>query len=858
MYPEHIKSLLKSLPADQPIALNGDYYRLRDLDGEAVLEKIAHGTVRVDKKGQTWFFNKPTGRWRKQKVNASRNPRKRTIDLHELEASVGDIRTQGGHPYVFTGDTWMPLDDGSEVEIGGETHVFKDGKFQSKTAHEKDKQERAKQRSRNKKRSDRNAKRASSRKAKSSGGKGSGGAKEGSTPATDVQDWDKRLGDLEQFAPGEDDGPKEGAPTAIDMQNVRKGSWLSLDKGFTAWRGPHVDQSLLAHKRTIADASSWLEQNGGDTAYATFEVGHHPNPERGKASFERKARKIAEGAGYTVTAIAPLTEKGWPREGEYAVKMERKPARTFPWTNVSTEGMSRDDYIALFPRTREGIKDAFGVADDDITQFPNGNYTLHIRAEDKLPGSLINAVKGRTLQELAYFYALETGQGKDMGRSIKDDGPKDGDRLHLLPDEYVSVKRISSEWSKNPVYRYHVPDYNNIEEVRTTRRIKPDELEYYKTRGIVEGVREVEPTSQYGPARNQTMEIDMVNLTPSTIEFKTRKQALDYAKENIDALNAGGMRLEDEIEARRQLPPNDGAKEGDRKTIDGHTYELRGGRWHRVDDDTLDVENEGNTYDTAEEAISQDPDASGLGGDGVLGIQPGTGEPGFDYTTGSGGSDGTGVIPRIVAQRAEYTQQGDTSLIPDPLKPHLSDDQQQGAALAIAAMQKTGGFLLADGTGVGKSRELLTVANHYAQQGRKVVIVAPNQVIKKDWKKGTFSGSYRDDSALMGIEMELHRGREPLTEGAIALTTYDALKDMKKQIDGNTVVLFDESHALKNMTLSPKETGRTGHAKEMMEAAGAVCYATASPIDKPTHIPYLFKTDIFNGNQVRDVYSGWA
>ena len=162
--------------------------------------------------------------------------------------------------------------------------------------------------------------------------------------------------------------------------------------------------------------------------------------------------------------------------------------------------------------------------------------------------------------------------------------------------------------------------------------------------------------------------------------------------------------------------------------------------------------------------------------------------------------------------------------------------QQEGVAKALEAMDKHGGFLLADGTGTGKTRAVLAVAAKYAREGKKVLIVAPSGVIKPNWDKGTVAGSYANDGEAMGVQPVLHPGDKPLKPGEVAMTTYNRLGDIKQHVDADTVVLMDESHSIKN---SNSQVGK--HGREINFAAGKVMYATATPADKPLHIAHSFK-----------------
>lgn len=180
----------------------------------------------------------------------------------------------------------------------------------------------------------------------------------------------------------------------------------------------------------------------------------------------------------------------------------------------------------------------------------------------------------------------------------------------------------------------------------------------------------------------------------------------------------------------------------------------------------------------------------------------------------------------------------------------MTEPQQQGVASAIAGMNEHGGFVLADGTGVGKTRQILGVAKAYADKGLKVLIVAPAGVLKQDWKKGTVSGSYADDSAAMGMETQLNRGDKGMMPGQIHMTTYENLGEFKRQVDSNTVVIYDECHALKNW-----QSSRAKNGKDLSSSARAVLYASATPADKPMQIGYLFRAKVFGNRTYVDVMS---
>lgn len=198
------------------------------------------------------------------------------------------------------------------------------------------------------------------------------------------------------------------------------------------------------------------------------------------------------------------------------------------------------------------------------------------------------------------------------------------------------------------------------------------------------------------------------------------------------------------------------------------------------------------------------PGGEGTGGDGLgggpgrgdgTGPERGSGDISERGSVGGGGAGGSAgeapFSPRIVTAREHLTKRGNPDLVPESLRKHLNETQIQGVAVGIEAMDTQGGFLLADGTGTGKTRQELGVAAKYAADGKKVVIVTVKKALNPDWKKGTISGSFGNDSAAMGLALKLNQG-EPLVAGHIAVTTYQKLSKIKQHIDKNTVVVFDE------------------------------------------------------------------
>jgi len=172
--------------------------------------------------------------------------------------------------------------------------------------------------------------------------------------------------------------------------------------------------------------------------------------------------------------------------------------------------------------------------------------------------------------------------------------------------------------------------------------------------------------------------------------------------------------------------------------------------------------------------------------------------------------------------------------------------------MATGAMERDGGFLLADGTGVGKTRTQLATAQTFADKDKKVLIVSKSEVLKPTWngKKKGVTGSFKDDAEVMGIKTALTKDGSNIKKGQIGLSTYSNLGKLKKSVDKDTVLIFDEAHSFKN-----SDSVRSKHGKEMMDKAHSVLYATATPADKPGHLDYLERANVFNGNSPKEIYN---
>lgn len=187
--------------------------------------------------------------------------------------------------------------------------------------------------------------------------------------------------------------------------------------------------------------------------------------------------------------------------------------------------------------------------------------------------------------------------------------------------------------------------------------------------------------------------------------------------------------------------------------------------------------------------IEENPNEPTTAGPEPAGV-PGPGGPAGPGGAGGGGAGRPDEKGRIITARADITRPADPGVVPEALRGKLREHQVQGVAKAIHALDTYGGFILADGTGAGKSHQLVATAKTYADQGYKVLVVAPSMVLKPDWATGAVSGSYAD--AARDLDTELSLSRDQLKEGGVTLTTYQNLAAFEGQVDEYTILITDE------------------------------------------------------------------
>jgi len=203
-------------------------------------------------------------------------------------------------------------------------------------------------------------------------------------------------------------------------------------------------------------------------------------------------------------------------------------------------------------------------------------------------------------------------------------------------------------------------------------------------------------------------------------------------------------------------------------------------------------------------------------------------------------AEGTITAPQDATRRRQDLRIAGGASMPTPPdavpkgKYNIDEDQRLGVNMALwRFLEKKGkGFLLADGTGVGKTSQLLTLAHEYAARtGKKVLIISQNYQV--------FRGSFVSDAKRLGFDLS---GMDLATYNGISnpneMKIYKNVLEGKKSVpmgDGRYgLVIFDEAHNLKN-----DDAVKTQMAQRLAINADHTLFATATPMDRPVSALYF-------------------
>lgn len=152
-----------------------------------------------------------------------------------------------------------------------------------------------------------------------------------------------------------------------------------------------------------------------------------------------------------------------------------------------------------------------------------------------------------------------------------------------------------------------------------------------------------------------------------------------------------------------------------------------------------------------------------------------------DESLASGTRGQSRIRPGLVVVDERDIPKPRTYVGPDSYAGGLDESQQLAVNLALTNFfdNKNRGFLLGDGTGVGKTRSILAVADQYKKiTGKDVLIISQSKTI--------LYRNFADSAYALGIDLD-----------EFDVGTYNGLADGKMKGKKYGLVLFDESHNLK-------------------------------------------------------------
>ena len=144
----------------------------------------------------------------------------------------------------------------------------------------------------------------------------------------------------------------------------------------------------------------------------------------------------------------------------------------------------------------------------------------------------------------------------------------------------------------------------------------------------------------------------------------------------------------------------------------------------------------------------------------------------------------------------------------------LDDNQKQGIKLAVNALGRGESFLLADGAGFGKTRQIIATAKLMQDRtGKPALIITQNKQI--------VNGNFKPQAEAIGVDLS-----------EIEIGTYDDLKAKKIGKGDYSVAIIDEAHGLKH-----RDSARSIAVDNI--SADTRMFVTATPMDSSQHAAYF-------------------
>lgn len=148
-------------------------------------------------------------------------------------------------------------------------------------------------------------------------------------------------------------------------------------------------------------------------------------------------------------------------------------------------------------------------------------------------------------------------------------------------------------------------------------------------------------------------------------------------------------------------------------------------------------------------------------------------------------------------------RQGASTRRTPPLVEILDEHQRQGYFQALKILERQHGVMICDGVGLGKSFIALALMEHYCRAGRRVLLIAPKNILDNSWRDylETYLQEYRqpfgsiDARAMTEFGFDSEK-LEELADGCGELTEKECeyLRLLQAYAQRADVIVIDESH----------------------------------------------------------------
>jgi len=197
---------------------------------------------------------------------------------------------------------------------------------------------------------------------------------------------------------------------------------------------------------------------------------------------------------------------------------------------------------------------------------------------------------------------------------------------------------------------------------------------------------------------------------------------------------------------------------------------------------------------------------------------------GKEYT-GRYGKDG------ILLSRAEKSKIPEKNHLSETFTRLLMKHQQDGVNLAIENFEKgQKGFIIADGTGAGKTMSQLSLAQTMIEKAKKEGKEGPVLIVTKS--DAIINDAFTKDAKFLGVDFTAIKEEPGKWENKVYICRYMDLNKLTRS--AFPLIIFDESHNLQNAGSQQTKAG-IGY----INSSKNVVFASATPLDKPIHIKYL-------------------